>query len=151
MTVSAGGGAGRHLAGALALAAASVAATAAHAQSSWGQAGVSAALERGGAEVVQRFAPPPGAQLPAGALAARVYADSAYEGSARVETRLCWRSVADCVSLAGGRASTAAFRGRPAHGPFLLVHRAAGSGPLASPVFMRSNLVVWYEGPARPQ
>ena len=85
--------------------------------------------------------------VPVGARITKVYADRDYTGDAQVQTSLCWDGTARCVDIVGRHINTAAFNGLDAGRPMSLVHRliARNTGPI--PLYITSNVTVWFTHP----
>lgn len=117
----------------------------------WTRDMTSAGLQAAGVPVAVAFKPQaPGPAMPPDATIAGVYASRQYDGTAAVETDLCWGSPAGpCVPVAGRSVDTHAFDGRRASGPLWLVHRVMHWGADHPPLFVRGTVTVWYADPAR--
>lgn len=92
----------------------------------------------------------PGSPIPRGARITQVHADRSYAGNADLQSYLCWNGTVQCIEFAGRSVNSDAFAGMAADQPMIVVHRprAWRGGP--KPVFVRSNVTVWYEIPAQP-
>ena len=91
--------------------------------------------------------------VPAGAIITKVYADRDYPGNATVQTSICLDGSGPCIDLIGRHINTDAFNGLDAGRPMSLVHRlvARNEGPL--PLYIKSNVTVWFtlpEGRSEP-
>jgi len=108
----------------------------------WTQSKVSTAINYAGTEVITGYAPDSpesGGQITA------VHASRDYHGQARVQTRVCWNGTDRCVPLSGTSLNTRAFNGLAAGKPIYLVHTVLGKGPLPAPLFVKGNVIVWYD------
>ncbi len=85
--------------------------------------------------------------VPRGARITRVQADRQYAGNADIQSFLCWNGTAQCVEFTGASVNSAAFSGLAADQPMLMVHRPRAWRGSPKPVFIRSNVTVWYELP----
>ena len=119
---------------------------------SWTQAKVSAAINYAGADAITAYAPDafkPGSQAhgvsASGGRITTVHASRDYHGQARVQTRVCWNGTDRCVPMAGQSLNTQAFKGLDAGKPIYLVHTVLGKGPLPAPLFVKGNVIVWYD------
>lgn len=118
----------------------------------WTQAKVSAAINYAGSDAVTVYAPAgsaagkpaQGASASGGRITA-VQASRDYQGQARVQTRVCWNGTERCVPMTGQSLNTRAFNGLDAGKPIYLVHTVWGKGPLPGPLFVKGNVIVWYD------
>lgn len=114
----------------------------------WSDTRTSPAIHALNTKVAVRYAAAQdGSELPRGARITQVHASRSYEGSAAVQTSLCWNGTVRCVPLSGPHLNTGAFEGLEADKPLYLVHSVSAWGAQYPPVFVPGNLIVWYETP----
>lgn len=118
----------------------------------WTQAVVSAAIHHAGRSAATTYSPPSagrgtqaGINQASGARITSVHASRNYHGHLRVQTSVCWNGTERCVSMTGASLQTKAFNGLDAGMPIYLVHTVVGDGPLPAPLFIKGNVIVWYE------
>lgn len=64
--------------------------------------------------------------------------------SAFIESYLCINTEEHCLPIKGGRIYTQAFAGYPANANYMVVHRVRGWSGTVPPVFIKTQLNVWW-------
>lgn len=127
---------------------------------SWTGEAPSPAINYAGRDVVVRYAATDdskaegggkafnGASSASGSPAPRitsVHARRSHPSDAQVQTVLCWNGTHRCVALVGAAMTTQEFNGLDASKPLYMLHRVKGQGPLASPLFVKGSVIVWFQ------
>ena len=112
----------------------------------WTQAAVSGGLYSPGQSRTVAHAPPENA-VPAGARITKVYVDRHYAGNAAVQSSICWEGTTRCVDIVGRYINTDAFNGLDANRPISLVHRLESRNDGPMPLYIKSNVTVWFTQP----
>lgn len=109
----------------------------------WTQARVSPGLHSLNQSATVVHQPATGVVPPRSIITA-VHVDRGYAGDAEVHTSLCWNGIDRCVDVTRQSLNTHAFNGLDAGRPMHLVHRVTAWRGTRPPLYIKSNVSVWY-------